>query len=125
MKVQLTQKLDVDIVQYDFEISFAWKLKSGVSKDFWFTPTGKCKIFIGALHTNHLGQLAKGQYNKLMAMLKKGKCDILTDGRNYYTTGDNNLIELNNASQILYSANLEWDARKYVEYWVEDDRTLN
>ena len=43
--------------------------------------------------------------------MKKAKCDVLTDGRDYYTTGNDNLIKITNMETILYQANEEYNAR--------------
>ena len=111
MKVTLTEKLDVAVSEQPFEVWFKFNKKRGVDSDYWFTPTGKCNIYIGACNLDHKGKLGEGQYDKLMAQMKKAKCDVLTDGINYYTTGDNNLIQINNMYRILKNANEEWEIR--------------
>lgn len=125
MKVQLTEEYNLKIKELPFELRFEFSRKRGVDKNYWFTPSGKCKIWVGGCSLNHLGQLGKGQYDKLIAMMNENKNDILTDDRDYYTIGSDNIIRIDNMAQILYLAMDEWDERKYVCNWVEDDRPLN
>jgi len=112
MKITLTEKHDIKIEELPFELRFEFSRKRGVDKDYWFTPSGKCKVWVGGCHLNHLGKLGTGQYDKLMAMMKKAKCDVLTDGRDFFTTGDNNIIRIDNLRYILGQAMDEWEQRK-------------
>jgi hypothetical protein len=111
MEVTLTEQLDVKVIDVPFEMWMEFSRKSGVTKDYWFTPSGKCKIWVGGLHLQHLGKLGEGQYDQLMAEMKNAKCDVLSTGNNYYTTGNNNLIKINNMGTILDQATKEWKER--------------
>ena len=111
MKVTLTENLDVEPIDIEFEIWFEFSRKKSAVHNHWFTPTGKCKVWVGGCHMQHLGNLGEGQYDKLMKAMKKAKCDVLTDGRDYYTTGNDNLIKITNMETILYQANEEYNAR--------------
>lgn len=81
-------------------------------KKHWFTPSGKCKVWVGGCNINHLGKLGTGQYDKLMAIMKKAKNDVLTDGRDFFTTGNDNIIKIDNLQRILALAMEEWEERK-------------
>jgi hypothetical protein len=122
MKVVLIETLDLKVVELPFPVSFAATPKRGISEKHWFTPTGNCKLYFGSCHTMQLGSLADNGYQMLMDAMKKAKCDLLTDGYDYYTTGDKNIIKLNNMSSILYKVILEWNGRKDGEYWDELNR---
>lgn len=111
MQVTLTEQLDVKPIKIEFEVWMKFDRKKGVEKDYWFTPSGKCYLWVGGLYLNHLGELGKGQYDRLMEMMKDAKCDVLTDGTTYYTTGSNNLIRLDNVHSILHEAKKEYQAR--------------
>jgi hypothetical protein len=124
MKITTKNKLDIEILDVPYNLTFAWDKKRGVAsdKDHWFTPSGICKVYIGALYNNHLGDISEAEYKTLKKLMTKEKSDVLTDGRRYYTTGDNNIMTLDNFSTILYQINNEWEGRKYIEGWVQDDR---
>ena len=117
MKIVLIETLDLEVVKLPFPVSFAWTKKRGVNANHWFTPTGTCKMYIGHFHNIQLGEMTKEIYDSIMDEMKKAKCDILTDGRDYYTTGNQNITKINNMSSILYSAILEWNQRKISEGW--------
>lgn len=116
MKVVLTETLDLEVHKTPYEVRFAFNRKRGVTGDHWFTPSGKCKIWIGGCHTQHLGKLTQKDYDTLMEKMKKS--DILTDGYDYYTTGNVEILKLGNMRTILYQINEEWEARKYE--WIDD-----
>lgn len=121
MEVITQKKLQLTVHPEEFDISFAWNRKRGVEKDYWFTPTGKCKIWIGGLHTNTVGKVQPEIYKELVKQLKKNKTELFTWGSQYFTvSGDDEISEIYNMSTILYQATNEWNKRKYVEYWVEE-----
>ena len=123
LEVLTTQKLSLNVYQAPFEIGFAWNRKRGVEKDFWFTPSGKCKFYIGAFHINLVGKVEKAVYSDLVKRLKLSKTNLLNSGSNFYTvTNDDSVSQINNMASLLYSATKEWDERKYVKSCVEDDR---
>jgi hypothetical protein len=96
----------------EFEYSFAWNKKRGVVKDFWFTTSGKCKIWVGALHNEVVGSVEPEEYKELVKQLKKNKCVTFIWGSDYYTvSGDNDISEVRNMGAILYQARNEWTAR--------------
>ena len=124
MKITTTNKLDLEVLNVPYELRLSWNKKQDVSsdKDHWFTPSGICKVHIGALYNNHLGDITKAETKTLHKLMAKEKCPILTDGRGYYTTGDDTIMVLDNFSTILYQINKEWEVRKEIEGWVEDNR---
>jgi hypothetical protein len=125
MKITTKRKIDLKPYTEQFEILFSWNKKNGVpnNKYYWFTPSGKCKIYIGALSIIFVGDVTEAQTKKLRGLLKKNKTEVFTDGRDYFTTtGSNSISEIVNMSSILYQARNEWEERKYIEDWVEDDR---
>jgi hypothetical protein len=121
MRVTLTETLDLKIVKLPFEALFVWNKKRGVTDKHWFTPSGVCKIYIGSLHSIPMGNLSSDDYAELMKEMKKAKCSILTDGRDYFTTGNQNILQINNMSNILYSAIKGWNAAKYANGWDLDE----
>jgi len=126
MKITTTTKtLDLTPDSTEFEYQFAWNKKRGVDKDYWFTPTGKCKIWIGGLHTNDVGKIDPEICKQLGKQLKKNKVDTFKWGSDYYTIGTDSILEILNMNQIMYKIQTEWDKRKYPEMWVEDNRPLN
>ena len=125
MEVIVKQRLVLEPHTEEFEYSFSWNRKRGVEKDYWFTPSGKCKIWIGALHSERIGKVEPEEYKQLVSDLKKNKCDAFRWGSDYYTvSGDDSITEIRNMNTILYQARDEWDKRKYIEFWVEDNREL-
>lgn len=125
MEVVASKTLQLTPHKLEFDYQFAWNKKNGVVKDFWFTPTGKCKIWCGAIGYNHIGEVSGDVFQKLENQLKKNKCDCFSWGTDLYTiTGGNGISKLMNMSNVLKYAQEEWDARKYIEFWVEDDREL-
>jgi hypothetical protein len=51
----------------------------------------------------------------------KTKCDILTNSYDFFTTGNTNIIKLNNMSSILYKIISEWNKRKDFEQWGNEE----
>jgi hypothetical protein len=115
--VTLTDKLNLTVHKTNYPYKFAWDKKRGVTDDFWFTPSGYCRIPISCLHNNHVGFISDEMYESLKSELKREKCDFLTDGSNFYTIGDKSIMRIDNASTILYKANQEWLARYVMEGW--------
>ena len=113
MKLQIKSTFDLKpYLKYPFEIWFTmnWRRK----EDYWFTPTGKCKVNADQIRTNHLtGRMSDEDYNSIMAEMKKSKCDVLTNEweNTFYTTGDKTLIELPNLIGVLDRALEEWNVR--------------
>ena len=123
MKVITKREFNLEIEGEEFEILFAWNKKRGVDKDYWFTPTGKCKVYIGALSTIFVGHVTEAKYSELVKLLKKNKIEYFKDGRDFFTTTSvYSISEIVNMTSILYQARKEWEDRKYIEYWVEDNR---
>ena len=123
MEVIAKTRLEVTPHTEEFEYQFAWKRKRGVDKDYWFTPTGKCKIYLGALYINKVGTIEETEWKELVKQLKKNKCDTFIWGSTFYTTtSDNTISEVGKMGYILGQARDEWEERKYIEFWVEDDR---
>ena len=123
MEVVAKTKLDLIPHVEQFEYQFAWKRKSGVNKNYWFTPTGKCKIWIGSLYTDRVGTIEKSEWDELVKQLKKNKCEAFTNQWRsvfYTTTGDNGISTLGNFGVTLGNARDEWEKRKYIEFWVEE-----
>jgi hypothetical protein len=124
MEVVATTKLNLEVASQPFEILFSWNKKRGVSndKDYWFTPSGICKIYIGALHTVPVGDITNEKYKEMCQVLKKNKTEVFTDERgNYFTlTGGScgeAVAEVRNIESILYQAQREWEARAAFEDW--------
>jgi hypothetical protein len=117
MEVTVRESFDLKPVELPFEVWMKFNRKSNVKHDYWFTPTGKCNFWVGGLHLNHLGNISKEQYNELMSMMKKTKCDLLTDGTYIYTTSDVVLIRINNGMEVLNQAKDEFEERKIGEGW--------
>ena len=80
MEVITTQKLQLEPHKEEFEILFAWNKKRGVDNNHWFTPTGKCKIWIGGLSTQMIGHVSKDVYKTLIKKMKAAKTDVLAWG---------------------------------------------
>ena len=124
MRVTTTQELDLTPLKTEFELSFAWTKKRGSNNDFWFTPSGKCKIWFGCISTSIVGNVSSEVYHELITQLKANKTDVFVWGNDYYTTTGNNISRLHNMGVLLRSILVEWEGRKYIEFWVEDDRSL-
>lgn len=125
MTVTTTQELELSVLKLDYILSFAWSKKRGVDKDFWFTPTGTCKVWIGALNTGLIGKVSTEVYDELIAQLKANKTEVFVWGSEYYTTtGKSNISRIFNMNSILYASGKEWEDRKYIEGWVVDNRSL-
>jgi hypothetical protein len=110
MQVTTRNNLDLNVLELPYHVRFAWNKKRGVRADHWFTPSGKCKVYIGALSNEHVGFISKEEYDTLMVAMSK--CDILTDARDYYTTGNESIMILHNMQRILHEMNEEYEARK-------------
>ena len=123
MKITLTTDLDLTILESPYPILFAWNRKRGISGTTWFTPQGTCKIYIGGLRNIKCGTLNKKDYDYFVSEMKKNKCDILTDGRDYYTiagtTNNYKIVEITNMDELFMSANKEFEQRKesFLEYY--------
>jgi len=119
MKVTLTTDLNLSVVNLPFEFYFSSgnKNKGTHSKNYWFTPTGKCRIYFGGCHVRHLGRYNEADEKKLVAAMIKNKCDILTDGAAYYTRAGSDVAQLTNMYAIIAEATNEWEARKEIEEW--------
>jgi hypothetical protein len=59
-----------------------------------------------------MGDIVDETYKTLMGQMKKTKCDILTNSYDFFTTGNTNIIKLNNMSSILYKIISEWNKKK-------------
>jgi len=120
MKVVATQELNLELNKTEYKLQFSFRKKNGVDGDFWFTPSGLCKLWIGCLYTQPVGKIDKEVYENLIKELKENKTEFFKDGSNYYTTfGENAIAEVSNANQLLYKIEREWDARKVGEMWVD------
>jgi hypothetical protein len=123
MKITLTTNLDLTIFESPYPIIFAWNKKRGINDNTWFTPQGTCKIFIGGLRNINCGTLNKKDYDYFVSEMKKNKCDILTDGRDYYTiagsTNNYPIVQITNMGELFMSANKEFEQRKesFLEYY--------
>lgn len=119
MELTLThiQKFDLEVeTKFPFEIRMEISYKR--KETHWFTPTGILKINGKVIRCQHeYGRLGEGQYDAIIAKMKKAKSDLLVDNwGNYYTTGDHNLIRLPNVGDILEKAEQEYKARfRYYE----------
>ena len=101
MEITLTETLNLEVYKLPFEVSFAWKKKRGIDKNWWFTPTGKGKIWIGSVHMEHLGEYSAKDYFRIIKEMKKYKSDILVDERgNFYTIGGERIAKLNQLIRI-------------------------
>jgi hypothetical protein len=126
MKVRATQTVQLTVAPEEFEVKFAWNKKRGVEGNHWFTPSGICKMYIGGLHHNRVGKVQPKVYKELYRQAKANKTELFTWGSTYYClSNDDSIDEVYNMPSILYQARAEWEERKYVEYWVEDNRVLN
>jgi len=132
MKVVLTETLNLEVVNLPFEFYFASTYKNKADHDYnhWFTPTGKCRIYFGGCHIQELGNYNEKDEARMVQAMMSNKCDILTDGRDYYTRCTGFVGKILNMSTIIYQANAEWQARKTDEGWenkktyVEGERSL-
>lgn len=111
MEVILTEKLNLKIHKLPYEVTFSFNSKKDSRYNHWFTPTGKCRISVHGCHTEQLGNLTNEDYDSLMSQMKASKCDILTDGRYFYTTGNNFILKITNMYLILSDMNNEWNTR--------------
>lgn len=126
IEVKTTNKLYLSVHSEEFDISFAWTRKRGVENDHWFTASGKCKIACSGLHVETVGKVNPILYKKLVKQLKENNTELFKWGSSYYCVinGDS-IAVVRNMGTILYQANKEWEERKYIEYWVEDNGVLN
>ena len=120
MKLILTETLHLEVHKLPFELSFAWNKKRGEINDWWFTPTGKCKIYFQSLRIRHLGEYHDNDFPIMVKEMKKYRSDILVDSRgNYYTIASDRIGEIINLNSMLRHMTDEWNARKYIESWGE------
>lgn len=112
MELILTETINLEVLKFPYELFFSWKHKRGVEKDWWFTATGKCKLWIGSLNTTLMGYHTEDDYKALVKEMVKYKSDILTDGNDYYTFSSDRIARINNMRGTLYAINQEWLARK-------------
>jgi len=121
MNVTAIQKttLDLDVYKTPFKLTFSWNKKRGVNEDYWFTPSGDCKIWTCSVGNNHIGHITKAEYDSLLKRMRKAKTDILTDGRDFYSIGDVTIMELRSVSNTIDKAMKEWELRKDIESWEE------
>ncbi len=125
MKVKTTTIVYLEVHPEEFDITFSWDRKRGVENDHWFTPSGKCKMWIGGLHTQLIGKVKPKVYKELVRQLKANKTELFTWGTTFYcVSGEDSITEIRNMETILLQARAEWEERKYVEEWVEDQREL-
>ena len=111
-------RLELKLLKLPFQLYFSWTRKRGVDKDFWFTPTGNGKLYSGNFNTERIGKIPPKKYEAIISMMKKGRCDILTDGYRYYTTtGDNWISQIHGLSSDLALMKEEYQARKDWEGW--------
>ena len=132
MQITLTETLDLEVVNLPFEFYFHQGYKNKADRDYnhWFTPTGKCKIYFGGCHIQDRGKYTEEDETKMVDAMVNNRCDILTDGRDYYTRCSGFIGKIMNMSTIIYQAHAEWQARKGSEGWedkkeyVEGKRSL-
>lgn len=122
MKTLITNNTNLEIVKFPFRLDFAWKRKKNLENDHWFTNNGTCKLWIGSLAMMRLGDIPKKDFDHFVKEMKKYKTNVLTDGRNYYTTTNGNnteygISEITNFGSILYKIINEWNARHHIEDW--------
>ena len=118
LTARTSTKLELTILKLPFQLYFAWNKKRGVVKDFWFTPTGNGKIYFGNFHMERIGQISPIKYKAIISLMKKERCDILTDGYRFYTTtGENWISEINGMSSDLELMKDEYQSRKDWECW--------
>lgn len=119
MRITLTETLNLSVVNLPFEFYFSSgnKNKGTHGKNYWFTPTGKCRIYFGGCHVQHIGRYTEEDEKKFVAAMIKNKCDILTDGACYYTRAGGYIAKLTNMYPMIHKATNEWEARKDIEGW--------
>lgn len=119
MKIITTNTTQLYAINLPFELSFVWykKRETFTLKGYWFTPTGKAKVWIGEISTMHLGHINDKDDKKIVALMKKYKCDILSNGTKYYTRAGTGLVEITDAYLIINTLLNEWNVRWEQEHW--------
>ena len=117
-------KLNLVPLVLPFAYRFSFKKKKGVTKDWWFTPSGEGKIWVGALHTETVGKITDAEYKALCKEMKKAKADALYNDRGYYkdaqrpyTFTNDGVVECVNLNSILVDMDNEYEARREYEEW--------
>jgi hypothetical protein len=118
MKVITTETTVLKPINLPFDLLIVWNRKRG-EKEYWFTPTGKAKIGLSGLSLIRIGNINDDDDKKIIRLMKKYKCDILTDGRSFYTRAMRGLAEITNGYSIVRSLLDEWNVRHEAELWEE------
>ena len=133
MNVVLTETLKLMMVNLPFTFFFSSGNKNQGNQGYnhWFTPSGICRIYFGGCHVQHRGRYNQDDEKKMVNAMKKYKCDILTDGRDYYTIANDCIGMISNMDTIIRQATEEWEALKDRELWedkkeyVEGTKTID
>jgi len=112
MKVKTYHITTLKPVNLPFSLTITWNKKQNVNNDFWFTPTGQGKVWIGDISMVSLGSVSDKDDKDIIKMMIKYKTDILTDGRSYYTRGMSGLVEITNGYTIINQMCEYWNDRK-------------
>ena len=118
MEVIATNKFNLEPFALPFAYSLVSKPKS-TGEESWFTPSGKAKIWFGALHTQEVGNITEDERKELNKAMVEVKADVLWNGKDnkdLYTTCSK-LTRLLNVNQVLTKLIHEWDSRKDWEEW--------
>lgn len=123
MKLTATTPLDLIPLALPFEYSFA-RLKKRDGSKYWFTPSGKGKIWFGGLNTETVGKITDADYKELVIVMKSAKADALyndtghyTDLQKPYTITSDGIVRVTNLNTILVAMNDEFEARRHYEGW--------
>ncbi len=123
MEILAVTKLNLKPLALPYEYSFAWSRKKDRSK-YWFTPSGKAKIWFGGLNIEVVGKITDKEYDSLVAEMKAKKVDALyndtghyTDVQNPYTITNDGIVRVTNLNEILVLLGEEFEAKKEYEGW--------
>ena len=111
-----TEKLDLVVYKTDFPVSFKWEKRSGVTKDYWFTLSGRLYIHSLAIPVTSIGYVDKKVTKALHRLMTKARVDILTDGVKLYSTRGNEIVLLH-MEYIMHTAETEYRVKKRSELW--------
>ena len=112
MKVKTYHITTLKAINLPFSLTITWNKKRNVNNEFWFTPSGQGKIWIGDISMISLGSTSDKDDKEIIKLMKKYKTDILTDGRAYYTRGMSGLAEIQNGWYLVNQMSKYWNDRK-------------
>ena len=110
---EITITKELEVVKLPFELDFSHN-KNKKQQFFSFKVKDDrviCKVFVNMLYNVHLGHINKNTYLTLMHEMLVKKCDLLTDGRDYYTTGNQTIMILNEFNITLLRMKREYEQR--------------